>query len=393
MEGGLSNLFSSNAQERFARTYKPQEFVPAVKAKVEVEEQKKQKKPKHKHAAAAAAAAAAVETEEGDSSVQEQQEEQKSSNCTLFVGNIPITESVKSITKLFSKYGEVLSVRMRSVPTAGAKVDDAGNQNLVKKVCVNSGKFGEQKGSYNAYVVFKEESSIAEALKVNNTKLGDRHIRVDREKPSLFDTKCTVFLGGLPHYADEEELREHFAKALPNGQKDIVGVRIVRDPATLVGKGFGYLLLADRDAVGKALTLHQATYKKRWDLRVTLCGKRTKRSDAAASERKKALSSSVSSASGVVADLKGNASTKVGGKKRGRDGDDDDADHIPQWKKDKMEKKDHPAARRIKVKGVITKSKYLKERTNTVKVAGKKGKRLGGVVKRAMKAAATKGGK
>lgn len=46
-------------------------------------------------------------------------------------------------------------------------------------------------------------------------------------------------------------------QALDNGHEDIESIRIVRDPATLVGKGFGYLLLKDREAVLKALSLHQ----------------------------------------------------------------------------------------------------------------------------------------
>lgn len=46
-------------------------------------------------------------------------------------------------------------------------------------------------------------------------------------------------------------------KVLPNKHDDIEGVRIIRDPETLVGKGIGYLLLKDRDAVMKALSLHQ----------------------------------------------------------------------------------------------------------------------------------------
>lgn len=36
-------------------------------------------------------------------------------------------------------------------------------------------------------------------------------------------------------------------------------MRIIRDPATLVGKGIGYLLFKDRDAVLKALTLHNVS--------------------------------------------------------------------------------------------------------------------------------------
>ena len=78
-------------------------------------------------------------------------------------------------------------------------------------------------------------------------------------RPSLFDPKLSVFIGSLPHYADEEDVRNHFAKSLSNGQNDIEGIRLVRDPVTLVGKGIGYLLLKDRDAVMKALALNDVS--------------------------------------------------------------------------------------------------------------------------------------
>ena len=51
----------------------------------------------------------------------------------------------------------------------------------------------------------------------------------------------------------------------------------MRDPETLIGRGFAYVLLSNRDAVLQALTLHDKKYRKRWDLRVQVCGKRTKR--------------------------------------------------------------------------------------------------------------------
>jgi hypothetical protein len=47
------------------------------------------------------------------------------------------------------------------------------------------------------------------------------------------------------------------SQALPNRHDDIEGLRIIRDPSTLVGKGIGYLLFKDRDCVHKALALHK----------------------------------------------------------------------------------------------------------------------------------------
>lgn len=142
------------------------------------------------------------------------------SKRTIFAGNIPLTETVKSLTKYFTThYGEVESVRLRSVPIAGVKVEEKGNSNLVKKVCTNARKFGEQKGSFNAYVVFKSATVAAEAVRNqrSNNKggiiMGGRHVRLDTTNPpTLFDPKRSVFLGSLPVFVDEEKVREHFAK-------------------------------------------------------------------------------------------------------------------------------------------------------------------------------------
>jgi nucleolar protein 12 len=251
------------------------------------------------------------------------------------------------------------------VPISGAKVDEAGNQNLVRKVCVNSKQFGEQKGSFNAYVRFGDAISATEALQANNSLFGSRHVRVDRVHPTLFDPRRSIFLGNLPHYADEEELREYFAKSLANGHDDIEGLRIIRDPNTLVGKGIGYLLLKDRDAVFKALQLDKSVFKKRWALRVSVCGKRTKRDHAREDQSR-------------------------GDSERSTASDDERASSRVAISKAKVTDKSPVvsinasyAMKRIKMKSSSTRNQLLKERNQK---NSKKGKRLGGVIKRAMKA-------
>lgn len=218
----LTGLFSDSSKQKFARIYKPEEFAAPVRVAksenqaadesddLETNGKKKEKRRKRK-LDVAASTDALPGTEEGGVSTND-----KANNDidTVFVGNIPITETVKSINKFFRTYGEIINVRLRSVPIQGAKVDEAGNQDLVRKVCVNSKKFGEQKGSFNAYVKFKDSSSAVSALAANNALIGNRHIRVDKPSPTLFEPKRSVFLGNLPHYADEEEIREFFAKVI-----------------------------------------------------------------------------------------------------------------------------------------------------------------------------------
>jgi nucleolar protein 12 len=214
-------LFSESAKQKFARVYKPEEFdIPTKKVPEPLEDEgddvepldakkKKRKERKRKpvegEIVEGATPAATEATEEGAKGAD-------GDLSTIFVGNVPVSETTKSLTKYFKVYGEIESIRLRSVPVAGAKVDEAGNQDLVKKVCVNAKKFGEQKGSFNAYIKFKEAASATAALAANNQVMGIRHIRVDRSTPSLFDPKRSVFLGGLPHYADEEDIRDFFAE-------------------------------------------------------------------------------------------------------------------------------------------------------------------------------------
>lgn len=229
----LASLFSEENKANYQRVTKPKEFVKVERKKRRLEESneqdeqendeigvskkqilpKKVKKPKHKHRNQQEKESAENKslTNDNQSNLEEEGKNEKDSR-TIFVGNIPITETVTSIKTYFGQFGQVESVRLRSVPTAGTAVSEAGNQNLVKKVCVYQGKFGDQKGSFNAYVVFKSAGSVQASLAANNRLMGTRHLRVDSMNPTLFPPKTSVFLGGLPFFTDEEELREHFAK-------------------------------------------------------------------------------------------------------------------------------------------------------------------------------------
>lgn len=229
---GLAKLFSDENKANYERIAKPQEYIRRKRSlndgdgkissddttnenndQIPQNKIKKIKKPKHKHSKQIQinnTNSNEQETPTIPSSVEEVSNEKD--ERTIFVGNIPITENVNSLKSYFGQFGPVESVRLRSVPIAGTAVDEHGNQDLVKKVCVNKGKFGDQKGSFNAYIVFKNKGSVQVALSANNRVLGNRHLRVDSINPTLYPPKTSVFLGGLPFYIDEEELREYFAK-------------------------------------------------------------------------------------------------------------------------------------------------------------------------------------
>lgn len=430
---GLSALFSDAGKEKFTRLLKPEEFVSRkrpdgelrpdpVDPEDEVKQRAKDDKKKLKRAKRYAAkeedgAATSVPAPVGSSSsgsggkIEAEAEAEADADAgakaadvdkrTIFIGNVPLgadndlKKAQDKIRKFCERFGPVASVRARSLPIEGTAVDDAGNQTLVRKVCAMTSKLGAQKGSLNAYVIFKNVSSVAAALLENNTLMETRHLRIDHAKPSVFNPSLTVFLGGLPLYADEEEVRAYFAEHMPNKHDDIDGIRIVRDQESMIGKGIGYLLLNNSDAVMKALSLHQVAFKKRWVLRVQTCAKRTKNFDPKARARNAvapadasadpaaAAAAAVGSNGSVAASTPGEAA--AGKRKLGaKDGADASS---PKKKRRKDKNPIQPGAmKRINLKNTMTRKKVLVEKGQK-KEKGRKGKRLGGNVKKAMKAA------
>ena len=112
--GNLTNLFSQQNQDKFKRAIKPKEF--EQKKKVEIDERgnrkdiKKNKKPKHPKKSK-------DEIEQRPPPIPVNANEANAK--TIFVGNIPLTETVKSLKRYFKEFGEVDSLRLRSVPIAG----------------------------------------------------------------------------------------------------------------------------------------------------------------------------------------------------------------------------------------------------------------------------------
>ena len=138
-------------------------------------------------------------------------------------------------------------------------------------------------------------------------------------------------------------------QVLPNGQDDIEGIRVVRHPETLIGKGIGYLCLASHEAVLRALTLNNCKFKK-MKLRVTTCGKRTKRTEQQRLQRTQSDGTGVSGGGGggrlepspAEAPPTAEASSETSG--RGGGGSAGGS------KKRKAPAAESPAARRLKMK-------------------------------------------
>ncbi|XP_016472387.1 uncharacterized protein LOC107794415 [Nicotiana tabacum] len=168
---------------------------------------------------------------------------------TVFIGNLPLKIKKKALMKEFGSFGEVESVRIRSIPLA----DNA----TPRKAAIIKKKLNDNADSVHAYVVFKSEESAQASLAHNMAVVEGRHIRVDRacpphkkmkgENSALYDNKRTVFVGNLPFDVKDEEVYQLFS-GMKELESSVEAVRVIRDPNTLLGKGIAYVLFKTRDA-------------------------------------------------------------------------------------------------------------------------------------------------
>ncbi|KAK9927987.1 hypothetical protein M0R45_025145 [Rubus argutus] len=155
----------------------------------------------------------------------------------------------KVLIREFGKFGEVESVRIRSVPIEDIKAP--------RKVAVLTKKFHEKGDSVNAYIVFKSEESAQASLSHNMAVVEGHHIRVDRacpprkklkgENTSVYDHKRTVFVGNLPFEVKDEEVYQLFC-GINNRESGVEAIRIVRDSNVGLGKGIAYVLFKTKEA-------------------------------------------------------------------------------------------------------------------------------------------------
>uniref|UniRef100_G1NH74 RNA binding motif protein 34 n=1 Tax=Meleagris gallopavo TaxID=9103 RepID=G1NH74_MELGA len=187
-------------------------------------------------------------------------EEMIKNKRTVFVGNLPVNYTM--LKSLFKEYGQIESIRFRSVVPAEVA--------LSRKLATIKRKIHPNVKYINAYVVFKEEHAAVKALKKNGTEVASGfHIRVDSASKNTVSLNRRVLLC-LPADISDSAVREHFADC-----GDVVAVRIVRDRQSGMGKGFGYVLFENTDAVHLALKLNNSDLMGR-KLRVKRCSEKGK---------------------------------------------------------------------------------------------------------------------
>ncbi|KAA8525857.1 hypothetical protein F0562_007712 [Nyssa sinensis] len=187
---------------------------------------------------------------------------------TVFVGNLPLKVKKKALLKEFSQFGEVESLRIRSIPILDSKTPRKGA--IIKK------KINDSVDSVHAYIVFRTEQSAQASLAHNMSVVGGNHIRVDRACPPrkklkgesvpLYDNKRTVFVGNLPFDVKDEELYQLFSN-INSLESSIEAIRVIRDPATSIGKGIAYVLFKTRGAANLVVKKHNLKLRDR-DLRL-----------------------------------------------------------------------------------------------------------------------------
>ncbi|XP_040092268.1 RNA-binding protein 34-like isoform X3 [Oryx dammah] len=102
-----------------------------------------------------------------------QEEERLKNERTVFVGNLPVTCKKKRLKSFFKEYGQIESVRFRSlVCFPSLKVRH------LKMYCMR--KIHPDQKNINAYVVFKDESAATKALERNGAQFAEGfRVRVD----------------------------------------------------------------------------------------------------------------------------------------------------------------------------------------------------------------------
>ncbi|KAF9894238.1 Nucleolar protein 12 [Aspergillus nanangensis] len=239
------------------------------------------------------------------------------SNRTVFLGNVS-NDAIKSKSAKKTLLKHLASV-LSSLPesTGPHKVEtirfrstafSSGGELPKRASFAKKEILDETTLSTNAYAVYSTVQGARKALSLNGTVVLDRHLRVDSvAHPAKTDNKRCVFVGNLD-FVDQEsnaEGEEKKKKRAPadveeglwrifnartgagaskgddKGKGSVESVRVIRDRATRVGKGFAYVQFYDANCVEEALVLNEKNFPPMLPrkLRVTRARKMMKKRD------------------------------------------------------------------------------------------------------------------
>ncbi|XP_065211008.1 RNA-binding protein 34-like [Planococcus citri] len=178
------------------------------------------------------------------------QEKLELESRTIFIGNLSTNFNGKNLQKLFSKFGEIETFRIRGAIPECDKIS--------KKVAVNKKMFNKDQQCLVAYVVFKNAQDAQNALNLNGQIFEERHLRVTLPSEKTFDKNKGIFIGNLRFRITEEEIWDFFKDC-----GEISSVRVIRDKETGFCKGFGYVNFKTEDSVEFALKLDEEKLQDR----------------------------------------------------------------------------------------------------------------------------------
>ncbi|SCU71827.1 Double RNA binding domain protein 9 [Trypanosoma equiperdum] len=187
---------------------------------------------------------------------------------TVFVGNLVNDVKRRVLEKVFKTCGPIESVRIRAQALEGEKDLNGGEATVQPKgvgrairVLRGDVKKGEQYSAV-AYVLFKDKSSIKEALDKNGVVVEGRHIVVTTLDPEgrEYAPETSVFVGNVAYDSNEEALWNFFVE---KGIRDVKRVRLVRDRESGMCKGFGYVEFQSKGSVAAAIALRGTLFMDR----------------------------------------------------------------------------------------------------------------------------------
>lgn len=118
-------------------------------------------------------------------------EDLKKDKRTIFVNNLPKNITKKKIEKLFKKFGEIDTIRLRGIISKSL--------NIPKRTAAITNDLHSKLKSIYAFVKFESEESVKKALSLNGEIFEGNYlvVRASDKSDNEYDPKKAVFIGNL----------------------------------------------------------------------------------------------------------------------------------------------------------------------------------------------------
>ena len=192
---------------------------------------------------------------------------------TLFVGNLPLSATSRSLYVKFREFGKVLSSRFRSVPVKDKYKKANKKFGVMKKDFVEGADDGRL--SQNAYIVFDSKDAVKAAVEsaLHGTDLFesghlvrlDFCVRDDDQSKNAtgavkkFDRKKSVYVPHVPPTVTDVDLKAAVEGADPSFSNAVRTIRIVRDGKSGSG-AFAFVSFSDRAQATAAIKMETTNH-------------------------------------------------------------------------------------------------------------------------------------